>query len=1622
MNIIHTNMKNVKRKIAMFALTLFALLGYQSELDAQCLPPYVISSSTCANSPIQFKVDAVGYSNLQFDFAGTVIANDPSPTFNFPTPGTYTVTVTYTDAAGNPCTQSISVVILPPPDLDVTILTPTVQCFQGNRFTLFDNSKAAPGSNIKRVKYVAAGLQIEQNDPTMPFSFDFSTADPAGGFYSIDVEIEDANGCIVVVTLQDAVEVKPSLGLSFTSTRPQGCDSVTMVITNNSLIPLSEIASFEWDFGDGNTNTTNWGPTVTHKYKTQGPSNGQFRSCLKVTDNFGCTETFCFDASATNLILQAEIVPNKDSTCFAESEVAFDIVPGIPPGASAFLWVFGDPDTGPLNVDNRNPVSTTHDFSKVGPFLINYNYVHPICGVRQLSKQIQILGPASVIPGPGIPINQRYQCRSEDTVFFPNESGFFHNDRNFGDDALSYFDDTLNMWIYAFDTASQTLIDEDLYLPNRGKDCVFRLWNFDDDYAPRCTTDSRPVYPQRAMFNNLHMAPDAVTGLFPKNTYDAAGNWINCRFSLDSLPKHMYADWEDIFMDSFYLQGQTFPKTIFVKENETFDYNGTQLTDGCFRIQVDTSDFEAYREQFYLQIPRCYNVRLYHGDTCHDFECEHEAVTQIAIMKPRASGMQRRGRFCFGGPPNYGVTFMLEATQPGCTSSEAYLNPDTALNPNDWRAYFPGGETGEFSGPAPIMPYADAGPYPNELFFAYSNPGFLKDTLRGYANVGLRVANGTGSNRCEDTAYYPNFIKFPVIDSEVEIVIPDPVPGFTNVYKVCRLDSLVMRVTTTNKTVPFDVDQVSYIFQRIAPADNELGGRFPFYSYVIFENYEWFKPMVDTDGTEYLENSLTKTVVRTYGTNTVELEKQTFVIGKVTEWEAEADISQVREILDRAFESLGFIMSELSPADIADIISIGCIDTTGLGQFIQFYINPIERESYHFRDTSIFGLDPYDDPNDYTKNAYTFIAEENGIFNFNFQVRSRIGGCIAQRGHRVIVGFYNQLTVSDSIICKETDIDGEPFFRYWHIDPDNNTSQPVWMDPVDYWGQREGEAGQLNKEGLTKWDWDDADDDENNMQTIFGSQPYGTVSYSPLIIGGTGAGKIYYQDSGIYQLRLRAQDSTGCEDTLRQNIYVTRLFADFGFIDTLVACVNIVTFLDSTVLIDPCPDRIGRPCDEIIEWFIDWGDGKRPDLFNRATYPPLLGFNIGHNYTRADTFNVKLRVKTKLGCEDSITKVLIIAGPQPAFISDKLEICASEPITFYNLSRRITPSSTWVWRFGDGVARSETFTTYEDSFLYIYNTPGLYEVYLTMFDSVAGRYCGLTYPDTVGGSQPKYEIVVLPLNPIEISADRDTICPGETVTFTASGDPDYAGYFWNFDAENGNMQEVETTTTTTTSHTYTDPGVYMVVLRGLPDPNLNMCPASDTLYIYVDSVKADFDIDSTKAPVFCFTNKSVNAVKSSWGFFHTTDITTGGEEFKQDEETADPDCRNYFDRLGTWFVCLVVENGGGCTDTICKELTFNKLVQIPNVFTPAKDGSGDGRNDFFDIPIIGHDSYDLVIRNRWGDIVFKSDDSEYDWNGKVNNTGADCPDGTYIYMFRYKFSGTDKVEDVSGIIQLIREK
>lgn len=102
---------------------------------------------------------------------------------------------------------------------------------------------------------------------------------------------------------------------------------------------------------------------------------------------------------------------------------------------------------------------------------------------------------------------------------------------------------------------------------------------------------------------------------------------------------------------------------------------------------------------------------------------------------------------------------------------------------------------------------------------------------------------------------------------------------------------------------------------------------------------------------------------------------------------------------------------------------------------------------------------------------------------------------------------------------------------------------------------------------------------------------------------------------------------------------------------------------------------------------------------------------------------------------------------------------------------------------------------------------------------------------------------------------------------------------------------------------------------------------------------------------------------------------------------------------------------------VVSPLEGNISSLIPNIFTP----NNDGRNDFFKINAdhINNcfDRFHIVIYNRWGELVYQSDDFHYKWDGR-NQKGKLMPDGTYFYIIDGSFR--EKEFNYKGSVQIVR--
>jgi gliding motility-associated-like protein len=89
-------------------------------------------------------------------------------------------------------------------------------------------------------------------------------------------------------------------------------------------------------------------------------------------------------------------------------------------------------------------------------------------------------------------------------------------------------------------------------------------------------------------------------------------------------------------------------------------------------------------------------------------------------------------------------------------------------------------------------------------------------------------------------------------------------------------------------------------------------------------------------------------------------------------------------------------------------------------------------------------------------------------------------------------------------------------------------------------------------------------------------------------------------------------------------------------------------------------------------------------------------------------------------------------------------------------------------------------------------------------------------------------------------------------------------------------------------------------------------------------------------------------------------------------------------------------------------------IYFPNAFDPG----GNGANHLFRPQAFGNIvRYHLQVFNRWGQMVFATEDYSRGWDGRVNNVAQ--PAGTYIWISRYQFVDEPEKSE-SGTLILIR--
>ena len=458
-----------------------------------------------------------------------------------------------------------------------------------------------------------------------------------------------------------------------------------------------------------------------------------------------------------------------------------------------------------------------------------------------------------------------------------------------------------------------------------------------------------------------------------------------------------------------------------------------------------------------------------------------------------------------------------------------------------------------------------------------------------------------------------------------------------------------------------------------------------------------------------------------------------------------------------------------------------------------------------------------------------------------------------------------------------------------------------------------------------------------------------------------------FPKSGTYNVKMSVTTDRGCITSISKQVDVKRLpKVDFS---ATARCAK-----DNYNFVDQTPSVSGvNP----VFWKWNFGDGSVDSS----------GKNVTHVFADSGTYFVKLIVRNNLGCVDSIIKPAVVFGI-PAVNFGVRGSCTGEVFVFRDSTVITGGIDNYAWSFGDGGASSSAIAQHS------YTDSGLYKVTL----SITATNGGCT------GVGSKYvRVYPLPVPKMIVN----TVCLNQPSIFIDSSKAALSNIqSWELKFGDGTAQTYSSNSNI--FHIYSSPGKFKSFLRVTTDHG-----CIDTTNIPVKVLakptayfKTDPDTITIINPIVKFDNLSTGGVVASiWDF---------GDGF----ESKDPSPIHTYLDTGIYPVMLVVLNSNGCYDTMLYSLqVYDKYTMFaPNVVS----ANGDGINDVWRANGRGFLNFSVVIVDRWGQVVFKSDDITQPWKMDYNGNGVPVPEGVYKYYIRANNYDNTEFKKLTGNITVYK--
>lgn len=376
---------------------------------------------------------------------------------------------------------------------------------------------------------------------------------------------------------------------------------------------------------------------------------------------------------------------------------------------------------------------------------------------------------------------------------------------------------------------------------------------------------------------------------------------------------------------------------------------------------------------------------------------------------------------------------------------------------------------------------------------------------------------------------------------------------------------------------------------------------------------------------------------------------------------------------------------------------------------------------------------------------------------------------------------------------------------------------------------------------------------------------------------------------------------------------------------------------------------------------------------------------------------VTLTTRNLANCQSPVTTDNVTV-PQ---LNDITASFTATPLVQSMPGRTVTLSNTsapgpwnYHWDFGDGTSSTNPLITQ-----HVYPAEGTYTITLT----VSNDDCSMQQMQT---------ITINPIPPVlDFTYDPDKGCAPLTVTFTnTSLYADPSTYYWEFGENQGTSRAVNPT------YTYHEPGTYSVTLTATNASGEEVTITKHAIIEVYDKPSAQFNLKPRTIYVpggkLYTDNQSFGATSYLWDF---------GDGSTSDE--YEPSHTYNEVNEGSFDVKLIAYNDLGCSDTLKLDAAVQVLkggqLLIPNAFSPNLSGPGNeaGQNDMFMPLMRGVTEYQLLVFNRWGELLFETKDPTQGWDGYYK--GKLCQQDVYVYKIQAKFADGETITRI-GDINLLR--